>query len=79
MKRRASIAVIQLVATASLVASILIAGIVISVGLAGAQSVGGVTVEPDAGLVLALLASAIAVMGILSAAAVRFTGRPRSR
>jgi hypothetical protein len=76
--QRMSMAVIQLVASATLVASILIVGIAVSIGIAGAQSV-GTSVEPDAGLVLALLAIAVAVMGILSAAAVRFTGRPRSR
>jgi hypothetical protein len=71
-------AVIQLVASATLLACILVAGTAISIGIAGAQglSAGG---EPDASLVLTLLAIAVAVMGVLSAAAVRFTGRPRSR
>jgi hypothetical protein len=77
-RRRASMAVIQLVASATLLASILVAVGAISIGFAGAQGVsaGG---EPDASLVLMLLAIAIAVMGILSAAAVRFAGRPRGR
>ena len=77
-RRRASMAVIQLVASATLLASILVAAGAISIGIAGAQglSAGG---EPDASLVLTLLAIAVAVMGILSAAAVRFAGRPRSR
>jgi divalent metal cation (Fe/Co/Zn/Cd) transporter len=75
---RATMAVIQLVASATLLASILVAASAISIGIAGAQSLsaGG---EPDASLVLTLLAIAVAVMGILSAAAVRFAGRPRSR
>ena len=76
--QRTSMAVVQLVASAALVASILIAGVVVSVGIAGAQSV-ATSVEPDAGLVLMLLAIAVAVMGILSAAAARLAGRPRGR
>jgi hypothetical protein len=71
-------AVIQLVASAALLASILIAGVAISIDIAGAQGLGA-SVEPDASLVLMLLAIAVAVMGILSAAAVRFAGRPRGR
>jgi hypothetical protein len=77
-RRRASIAVIQLVASATLLASILIAATAISIGIAGAQALGA-SVEPDASLVLALLVIAVALMGILSAAVVRFAGRPRGR
>jgi hypothetical protein len=77
-RRRASIAVIQLVASAALLASILIAATAISIGIAGAQSLGA-SVEPDASLVLALLVIAVTLMGILSAVAVRFAGRPRGR
>ena len=77
-RRRASIAVVQLVASATLLASILIAATAISIGIAGAQALSG-SVEPDASLVLALLVIAVALMGILSAAAVRFAGRPRGR
>jgi hypothetical protein len=75
---RASMAIIQLVASAALLASILIAASAISIGIAGAQGLTSAG-EPDASLVLTLLAIAIAVMGILSAAAVRFAGRPRGR
>jgi hypothetical protein len=77
-RRRASIAVIQLVASATLLASILIAATAISIGIAGAQALGA-SVAPDASLVLALLVIAVALMGILSAAVVRFAGRPRGR
>jgi hypothetical protein len=77
-RRRASIAVIQLVASATLLASILIAATAISIGFAGAQALSA-SVEPDASLVLALLVIAVALMGILSAAVVRFAGRPRGR
>jgi hypothetical protein len=75
-RQRASMAAIQLIASAVLVLSILIAAAAVSIGVAGAQGLGP-SVESDATLVLALLVIAIAVMGILSAAAVRFTGRPR--
>jgi hypothetical protein len=78
MRRRASMAVIQLVASATLLASILVAAGAISIGIAGAQGLSG-SVEPNASLVLTLLAIAVAVMGILSAAAVRIAGRQRGR
>ena len=77
-RQRASIAVIQLVASATLLVSILIAATAISIGLAGAQGL-STSVEPDASLVLALLVIAVTLMGILSAAAVRFAGRSRGR
>ena len=77
-RRRASIAVIQLVASATLLASILIAATAISIGIAGAQALSA-SVEPDASLVLALLVIAVALMGILSAAVVRHAGRRRGR
>ena len=49
-----------------------------SVGFAGAQSVHAFS-EPDTGLVAALLAFAVVLMGGLSAVAVRWSGRPRQR
>ena len=49
-----------------------------SVGFARAQSVHAFS-EPDTGLVAALLAFAVVLMGGLSAVAVRWSGRPRQR
>jgi hypothetical protein len=69
---------VQLVASAALVLAIVVAGMAVTFGIARAQVIGAAS-EPDTGLVLALFAIAITVMGLLSAAAVRFAGRPRQR
>lgn len=69
-------ALAQLLMSAGLVACISVLAISLSVGFARAQSQQAIG-EPDTGLVIALLIVAITVMGVLSAAAVRFAGRPR--
>jgi hypothetical protein len=74
--RRSTTAVIQLVTTSLLVVAIVMAGLGISISIARAQVVGAMH-EPDMGLVLTLFALAIVLMGVLSAAAVRFAGRSR--
>jgi predicted lysophospholipase L1 biosynthesis ABC-type transport system permease subunit len=61
-----------------LVGGIGIAATAISVGLANAQTLHAIA-EPDTELMLAMLAAAVAVMGALSAAAVRLAGRSRQR
>jgi hypothetical protein len=74
--RRSTTAVIQLMTTSLLVLAIAVAGFAVSMSIANAQSVGPMR-EPDTSLVLMLLAFAIVLMGVLSAAAVRFVGRSR--
>jgi hypothetical protein len=74
--RRSTTAVVQLVTSSLLVFAIAIAAFAISTGFARAQVVGTMH-EPDTGLVLGLFALAIVLMGVLSAAAVRFAGRTR--
>ena len=64
--------------SAGLLVCISVLAISMSVGFARAQSQQAMG-EPDTGLVITLLVIAIAVMGLLSAAAVRFAGRPRRR
>ena len=64
--------------SALIVVCILIAATAVSAGFARAQSLNAMT-EPDSGLVLAMLVTAIGVMGALSAVAVRLAGRSRSR
>ncbi|HET9903319.1 MAG TPA: hypothetical protein VFQ27_06415 [Xanthobacteraceae bacterium] len=71
-------ALIHLVLAAALVIGIAVAGTAVSVGLARAQSATGLP-DPDASLVIGMLAAAVTVMSILSALAVRFIGRPRQR
>ncbi|MGE0749428.1 MAG: hypothetical protein AB7K64_02470 [Variibacter sp.] len=68
--------VVQLLATGGLVFSLAVAATAVSIGIARAQ-VSGVANEPDAGLIVAMFAIAIAAMGVLSAAAVKLAGRPR--
>lgn len=51
---------------------------IVTVGFARAQTVHAFS-EPDTSLVLAMLAFSVVVMGGLSAAAVRWSGRPRQR
>jgi hypothetical protein len=48
----------------------------VTLGIARAQASGAVT-EPDASLIVAMFAIAIAAMGLLSAAAVHLSSRPR--
>jgi hypothetical protein len=74
--RRSTTAVIQLVTSSLLVFAIAVAAFGISIGFARAQVVGTMH-EPDTGLVLTLFALAIVLMGVLSAAAVRFAARSR--
>jgi hypothetical protein len=69
---------IALMMSVALVISIVIVATAVSIGFASAQTLSAMS-EPDTGLVLALLACAIGVMGVLSALAVRFAGRPRQR
>jgi hypothetical protein len=76
--RRARRALVQLITGGALLLCTLIAVTAVSLGIARAQVIGSAS-DPDTGLVLALFAIAIAVMGLLSAAAVRFAGRPRQR
>lgn len=64
--------------SAAIVVCIMIAAAAVSMGFARAQTLNAVA-EPDTGLVLAMLAAAIGVMGVLSAAAVRLAGRSRQR
>jgi hypothetical protein len=71
-------AVVQLILTVTLVAGIAAAATAVSMGIARAQSPSGIS-EPNATLVIGMLAAAIAVMVVLSALAVRLTGRPRQR
>jgi hypothetical protein len=71
-------ALIHLILTATLVAGIAAVGTAVSIGFARAQSLTGMH-EPDTSLVLGMLAGAVAVMGVLSALAVRFTSRPPQR
>jgi hypothetical protein len=68
--------VVQLLATGGLVFSLAVAATAVSIGIARAQA-SGVASEPDASLIVAMLAIAIAAMGVLSAAAVKLAGRPR--
>ncbi len=68
--------VVQLLATGGLVLSLAVATTAVSIGIARAQ-VSGAVGEPDAGLIVAMFAIAIAAMGVLSALAVRLAGRPR--
>ena len=68
--------VVQLLATGGLVFSLAVAATAVSIGIARAQ-VSGVASEPDASLIVAMFAIAIAAMGVLSAAAVKLAGRPR--
>lgn len=68
--------VVQLLATGGLVFSLAVAVTAVSIGIARAQ-VSGVASEPDASLIVAMFAIAIAAMGVLSAAAVKLAGRPR--
>ena len=74
--RRSTTAIVQLVTSSLLVFAIAIAAFAVSTGFARAQVVGTMH-EPDTGLVLTLFALAIILMGVLSAAAVRFAGRSR--
>ena len=76
LRARARGVIVQLILTGALVVGIAAAGSVVSMGFADAQGLSGAPVS-DASLVIAMLAAAVAVMGILSAAAVRWTGRPR--
>ncbi|HEX2215202.1 MAG TPA: hypothetical protein VHG27_00685 [Xanthobacteraceae bacterium] len=76
--RQASTARMHLYMTVALAASIVIAAIAVSMGVAGAQSVHAFP-QPDTGLVLALMLAAVGVMGALSALAVRLAGRFRQR
>ena len=76
--RQDSTARLHLLMTIALVAAIAVAATAVSMGAARAQSVQAIT-RPDTGLIVALLAAAIGVMGILSAFAVRIAGRPRQR
>jgi hypothetical protein len=69
---------VEYVIMAVLVAGIGIAATAISVGFASAQTLHAIA-EPDTELMLAMLAAAIALMGVLSAAAVRLAGRSRQR
>jgi hypothetical protein len=68
--------VVQLLATGGLVFSLAVAATAVSIGIARAQA-SGVASEPDASLIVAMFAIAIAAMGVLSAAAVKLAGRPR--
>lgn len=61
-----------------IVIAIMIAATAVSMGFARAQTLNAIA-EPDTGLVLAMLAAAIGVMGGLSAVAVRLAGRSRPR
>lgn len=74
--REAMPAILQLLMTAALILSIVIAATAVSVGAARAQSMRAVA-QPDTGLVLMLMVIAIGVMGVLSALAVRIAGRSR--
>lgn len=74
--RRSTTAPIQLITSSLLVVAIAIAGFAVSMDIAGAQTVSAMR-EPDTGLILTLFAFAIVLMGVLSAAAVRFVGRSR--
>lgn len=76
--RRARTALVQLIAGGTLLLCTFITVSAVSFSIARAQTIGTAS-DPDTGLVLALFAIAIAVMGLLSAAAVRFAGRPRQR
>jgi hypothetical protein len=67
---------VQLLATTGLVLSLAVAGTAVTLGIARAQASGAVT-EPDASLIVAMFAIAIAAMGLLSAAAVHLSSRPR--
>jgi hypothetical protein len=74
--RRQGQAVVHLILTAILIASIAAVGTVVSIGFARAQNLNAMP-APDTSLVLGMLAGAVAVMSVLSALAVRFVGRPR--
>ncbi|MGD9846577.1 MAG: hypothetical protein AB7O60_19450 [Variibacter sp.] len=67
---------VQLLATTGLVLSLAVAGTAVTLGIARAQVSGAVT-EPDASLIVAMFAIAIAAMGLLSAAAFHLASRPR--
>jgi hypothetical protein len=69
---------VALIMSAALIACIVIVATTMSMGFARAQTLNAIS-EPDTGLVLAMLAGAIGVMGLLSALAVRLAGRPRQR
>ncbi len=75
---RSSIVLVQLITTSALVLSIGVVATAISIGFARAQALGTIQ-EPDTALVLTMMALAILVMGVLSAAAVRLVGRSRQR
>ncbi len=68
----------QLVMAAALIGAIIVAAGAVSIGFARAQTPAAIS-EPDTGLVLALMAAAVGLMGGLSAIAVRLVGRPRQR
>lgn len=72
----ASPVLLQLMMTAALIVSIIIAATAVSIGAADAQSIRGAT-RPDTGLVLMLMLLAIGAMGVLSALAVRVACRSR--
>jgi hypothetical protein len=76
LPRPAAPAAIPLMTSAVLALSTLVAAMVISIGLARAQTAGGL-IERDTSLVLTLLLVAVVAMGGLSAAAVRFVVRSR--
>lgn len=73
--RRRSTAALELAMTAFLVAAIVAAAL--ALGFSSARAATVYAAEPDAGLVLALLVAAIAVMVALSAVTARFVGRSR--